>query len=347
MIKLIYMDQAKLKEIAQTMMAPGKGIMAIDESTGTNKKRFEAAGVEVTEENRRLYRQMLVTADVADFISGYILYDETLRQKTDDGIPFPVVLAEKGILPGIKLDTGAKDMALHEGEKVTEGLDGLRERIAEYKKLGAQFAKWRAAIAISNTLPSQACMKANAHALARYAALCQEAGIVPMVEPEMLINGDHSQERCYEVSKQMLQILFKELEEQGVMLEGTILKTSMVISGLETKNRATPEEVAKETVRLFKEVVPPKLAGIVFLSGGQTDEESALHLSLMNQLGEKLPWSLSFSYGRAIQNPAMEIWSKNFADVEKAQVALRYRSQANALASKGEYTLEFENKRPY
>ena len=341
------MDKAKLKDIARTMADSGKGIMAIDESTGTSTKRFEAAGVEANPENRRLYRQMLVTADVSQFISGYILYDETIRQMTDDDLPFPVVLAESGILPGIKLDTGAKEMALHEGEKVTEGLDGLRDRIAEYKELGAQFAKWRAAITISDTLPSRACMKANAHALARYAALCQEASIVPIVEPEMLINGNHSQKRCYEVSAEMLRILFEELKEQGVMLEGIILKTSMVISGLENDNRATPEEVAKETIRLFKEVVPAELAGIVFLSGGQTDEESALHLSLMNQLGEDLPWPLSFSYGRAIQNPAMAIWSKNFNDIEKAQAALRHRSEANALAAKGEYSAEFEDGRPY
>lgn len=345
------MDTDRLKKTAQAMVAPGKGILAADESLRTSEKRFKAVGVEHTEENRRLYRQMLVTAPgMENFISGYILFDETIRQKTDDGMPFPKLLADKGILPGIKVDTGAKDLALHEGEKVTEGLDGLRERLREYVELGAMFCKWRAVITIGENMPSQACYMANSHALARYAALCQEAGLVPMVEPEVLINGDHSIERCYEVTAENLQILFSQLQEQEVMLEGTILKTSMVISGMEAKDRANAQQVAEQTVKCLKENVPAELAGIVFLSGGQAEEEATVHLNEMNKMKKDLSWPLTFSYARAIQNPAQKIWSEDPADKEitkRAQKVLAHRAEANSLASLGKYKEDFEKDRGY
>lgn len=327
-----------LKETAQAMIATGKGILAIDESHGTCKKRFDAIGVECTEETRRDYRGLLVTAPVGDFISGMILFDETLRQKTDDGTPFPEALKNAGILPGIKVDMGAKDLALHEGEKVTEGLDGLRERLAEYAELGAKFAKWRSVITIGEGLPSKACYMGNAHGLARYAALCQEAGLVPMVEPEILIDGDHSLERCYEVAAEAWQTLFAQLKEQGVALEGCILKTSMVIAGKEATNPTEPQTVAEQTVKCLKENVPTELAGVVFLSGGLSDMDSTVYLDLMNKLSEDKPWSLSFSYGRAIQRPALDAWAKDPADKTSAQKALAHRAKMNGLATKGEWS---------
>lgn len=328
-----------LKQTAQAMVAHGKGVLAIDESHGTCKKRFEPLGIEFNEENRRVYRQLLVTAPVGETISGMILFDETLRQKTDAGIPFPKVLSDAGILPGIKVDMGAHELALHEGEKVTEGLDGLRARLAEYKVLGAKFAKWRAVITIKgDALPSSACVHANAHALARYAALCQEADIVPMVEPEILIDGDHSLERCYEVSARTWQELFKELKAQGVALEGAILKTSMVLAGKGAPSKTDPQTVAEQTLKCLKENVPAELAGVVFLSGGQSDEDSTIHLDLMNKISDSKPWPLSFSYGRSIQRPALNHWAANREDVAGAQAKLAHRAKMNSLAATGEWT---------
>lgn len=337
------MDLTVLQQTAKAMVPSGKGILAIDESTGTCKKRFEALGVECTEESRREYRELLVMAPgIEESISGMILYDETLRQSTKDGRRFVDVLKSKGILTGIKVDTGAKDLALHPGEQVTEGLDGLRERLMEYSSLGAQFAKWRAVININDTLPSSACVMANAHALARYAALCQEANIVPMVEPEMIMDGTHSIERCYEVTAQVLKALFGELNAQGVSLEATILKVSMVISGKNAAAVATEQEVAMQTVKCLKENVPANIAGVVFLSGGQSDEQSTVHLNLMHQLGEALPWPLSFSYGRGIQQPALKAWAANRSDVLGAQKLLVHRARMNGLASLGQYSKEAE-----
>lgn len=342
------MDLNVLKNTAKQMVASGKGIIAADESASTCKKRFDSVGVECTEETRRAYRQTLFTAPgLEQYISGVILYDETIRQKTDGGVLFSEYLAKGGMLPGIKVDTGAKDMALHPGEKITEGLDGLRERLAEYSKMGAKFAKWRAVISIGDGIPTEVCIHSNAHALARYAALCQEADIVPMVEPEVLIEGDHAIERCFEISEQMLEQTFEELERQHVTLEGTILKASMVIAGKKAAKQSTVEEVADQTLRVLKEEVPPNLAGVVFLSGGQGDEQATAHLNTMNKMG-KHPWPLSFSYSRAIQNPVLKIWGENpKANVKKAQDALLFRSKMNSLATQGKYSEDMERERPY
>ena len=338
------MNLDALKQTAQAMVASGKGILAIDESSGTCKKRFDAIGVECTEETRRDYRGTLVSAPVNEAISGMILFDETLRQKMDDGTPFPKVLSDAGILPGIKVDMGAKDLALHDGEKVTEGLDGLRERLAEYAELGAKFAKWRAVIAIKgDEFPSSACIHANTHALARYAALCQEAGLVPMIEPEILIEGDHSLEKCYEVSARTWTKLFEEMEDQDVALEGAILKTSMVLAGKGSANPTDPQTVAEQTVKCLKENVPAELAGVVFLSGGLSDSDSTVYLDLMNKLSEDKPWPLSFSYGRAIQRPALDAWAKNPEDKDAAQKALAHRAKMNGLATKGEWSENAES----
>jgi len=337
-----------LNKIAKAMVAKGKGILAIDESSGTCKKRFDALNVECTEENRRKYRQLLVSApDIENYISGMILYDETLRQKDDNGVMFAEVLKKKGILPGIKVDMGPKPLALHEGEVVTEGLDGLRERLAEYASLGAQFAKWRAVITIGPNMPSQACVVANGHALARYAALVQEAGMVPMVEPEILMEpGDHSLEQCYEVTAKTLQTLFAQMAEQGVVTEGAILKVSMVIPGKSASQQASADQVAEQTVKCLKENVPANLPGVVFLSGGQSDENSTIHLDKMNKIGG-MPWPLSFSYGRGIQAPALKIWAANMNDVAKAQAALVFRAKMNSLASLGQYSVDLEKDKPY
>lgn len=341
------MNLSILQKTAQAMVPPGKGILAIDESHGTCKKRFEAVGVECTEETRREYRELLVTAPgLENFISGMIFFDETLRQSAKDGRKFVDILKAKGIIPGIKVDTGAKDLALHPGDMVTEGLDGLRARLAEYKSLGAQFAKWRAVIKLTEgvepLLPSEACVKANAHALARYAAFCQEVDLVPMVEPEMMMEGTHTIGRCYEVTAHVLQMLFKELAEQGVAYEGTILKVSMVLPGKECQVQVAPEEVARQTVNCLKENVPANLAGVVFLSGGQSDEKSTIHLNGMHQLGETLPWPMSFSYGRGIQAPALKIWASDRSRVLDAQKVLVHRSRMNGLAAQGKYSLEME-----
>lgn len=326
-----------LQTTAQAMVAPGKGVLAIDESHGTCTKRFEALGVECNEESRRAYRGLLVTAPgIEEAVSGYIMYDETLRQSTDEGVAFPQVLAGKGMIPGIKVDTGAKDLALHPGEKVTEGLDGLRDRLAEYFELGARFAKWRSVITIGENMPSAACLMGNAHGLARYAALCQEANIVPMVEPEILIEGDHSIERCYEVSVQAWKVLFEQLEEQGVALDGLILKTSMIIAGKQAAEQSDAETVAEMTIKGLLEAVPENVAGVVFLSGGQSAKDSTVHLDLMNKKGG-FPWPLSFSYGRAIQGPTLEAWAANHDDVDGAQAKLVHRAKMNGLAARGEY----------
>lgn len=328
------------------MVAPGKGILAIDESHSTCKKRFDAYGIECSEENRRAYREILITSPGAEqFLSGMILFDETLRQKTHGGVPFSEILKKKGMIPGIKVDKGAFDLALHPGEKITEGLDGLRERLAEYKSLGAQFAKWRAVITIGPGIPSMACIEGNMHALARYGALCQEQDIVPMVEPEILMDGNHTIEKCYEVTALTLKTLFEQLAQQGVLPEGTILKVSMVLSGKDCPTQAGAEEVARETIRCLKENVPANLTGIVFLSGGQSDEKATIHLDAMNKIGAgSLSWPLSFSYGRAIQSAALQIWAKDHTAVDYAQKAVVMRSKLNALAAQGKYEPALESE---
>ncbi|MEO7252053.1 MAG: class I fructose-bisphosphate aldolase [Arenimonas sp.] len=327
-----------LAETAQAMVAAGKGIIAIDESNATIKKRFDGFGIDCTEENRRAYREMLLTTpNLGKYISGAILYDETLRQKTRDGVPFTKIMMDNGILPGIKVDKGPQPLAGFPGEVVTEGLDGLRERLKEYAQLGARFAKWRAVINIGEDIPSGTCIEANSHMLARYAALCQEVGIVPMVEPEVLMDGDHDIEVCYEVTEVTLRSLFGALYDQNVMLEGTILKASMVVSGKDCPEQASIEEVAEMTVRCLKNTVPATLPGIVFLSGGQSDEAATAHLNAMNQLGP-LPWPLSFSYGRAMQSAALKLWSQDLVgNVVGAQKTVFARARDNGLAALGQW----------
>ena len=337
------MSSQSIEAIANAMVAEGKGILAIDESSPTIKKRFDSIGAECTEENRRAYRELLIGGDgINEFISGMILYDETIRQSASDGTSFPELLASRGIMPGIKVDGGAKDLAGHPGEKVTEGLDGLRERLAEYRTLGAPFAKWRAVITIGDEMPSRGCITANCHALARYAALCQEAGIVPMVEPEVMLDGNHSIERCYEVSEATLRALFAALHDQRVVLEGTILKASMVLTGNQCAQRAGVEEVAERTLQCLKNSVPAALPGIVFLSGGQTPVEATAHLNAMNAMAGPLPWKLSFSYSRALQAPALTAWNGDPNNAEAAKAALRQRAKLNSAASLGRYTDSME-----
>jgi fructose-bisphosphate aldolase, class I len=333
----------QLVETAQAMVAPGKGILAIDESTGTIKKRFDGVGVESTEETRLDYRSMLLTTPgLGEHISGAILFDETLRQSTPDGKRLVEVMSDAGILPGIKVDKGAKALAGFEGEKVTEGLDGLRERLAEYAELGAKFAKWRAVITIGDDIPSRACLDANAHALARYAALCQEVGIVPIVEPEVLMDGDHDLDTSYDVTEATLKALFTQLYEQNVLLEGTILKASMVISGSEASGRANTDEVAEATIDCLLNAVPAATAGIVFLSGGQGDVEATTHLDAMNKMGD-LPWPLSFSYGRALQAEALKTWAADpKGNRKEAQKVLAHRARMNGLAALGEWSEDEE-----
>ena len=337
------MSNMDLVKTAQAMVAEGKGLLAIDESTGTCQKRFDSIGVECTEENRRAYRDMLLTTPgLGQHISGAILFDETIRQATADGVAFVKVMQEAGILPGIKVDKGAHPLAGHPGEKVTEGLDGLRGRLAEYVGLGAKFAKWRAVIRIGEDMPTAACIEANAHALARYAALCQEAGVVPIVEPEVLMDGSHNLDECYEVTEATLRSVFGELYEQNVLLEGTILKASMVVSGADADHRAGVEEVARATVQCLLNSVPAALAGVVFLSGGQGDEEATAHLDAMNRLGT-FPWPLSFSYGRALQAPSLHAWGENPAgNVAAAQAKLAHRARMNGLAAMGRYEVSLE-----
>ena len=338
------MNPSELMRIASAMVAKGKGILAADESGGTIKKRFDGIKLESTEESRRAYRELLFTAAPAtQAISGVILYDETLRQKTREGVAFPTHLENNGILPGIKVDTGAKPFAQFPGETITEGLDGLRERLIEYRKLGARFAKWRAVIDIGAGIPSAFAIAANAHALARYAALCQEQDIVPIVEPEVLMDGAHSIERCEEVTESVLQRVFGELFAHRIDFEGMVLKPNMVISGKKAGNRATPEQVAQATVRCLKRHVPPAVAGIAFLSGGQSPSEATLHLSLMNNL-RPLPWPLTFSYGRALQDTALTAWSGQTGNVSAAQQELVRRLKLNGLATSGEYAPKMESQ---
>jgi fructose-bisphosphate aldolase, class I len=328
----------QLEQTARAMVAPGKGIIAIDESNTTIKKRFDGVGIDCTEDNRRFYREMLLTTpQLGDHISGAILYDETLRQSTRGGVPFAKIMMDNGILPGIKVDKGPVPLAGFPGEVVTEGLDGLRQRLEEYARLGAKFAKWRAVISIGEDMPSSTCIDANAHALARYAALCQEAGIVPMVEPEVLMDGDHDIEVCYDVTEATLRSLFGALYEQNVMLEGTILKASMVLSGKDASEQASIEEVAEATLRCLKSAVPATLPGIVFLSGGQSDEDATAHLNAMNQMGP-LPWPLSFSYGRAMQSAALKLWSQDLnGNFAAAQKIVAQRARENGLAALGRW----------
>ena len=334
----------ELQDTARAIVAEGKGILAADESDGTIKKRFDSIGVESTEENRRFYRDLLFTTEgVEEYISGVILFDETIRQKSADGRPFPKLLESKGVIPGIKVDKGAKPLALAEAETVTEGLDGLRARLEEYRELGARFTKWRAVITIGKDIPSEYCMWTNAHALARYAALSQEAGLVPIVEPEVLMDGDHSIERSFEVTSRTLHAVFTELRDQRVQPEGMLLKPNMVLSGYECPRQASQEEVAAETIRCFKRHVPAAVPGVVFLSGGQSDEDATANLNAMNALGPH-PWQLSFSYGRALQAPALKAWAGKEENVEAAQRAYYHRAKMNSAARSGMYAPEMEKE---
>ena len=338
------MSATDLENIARALVAPGKGILAADESAPTIKKRFDSISAESTEANRRTYRGILFTAEGAEeFISGVILFDETIRQSTTDGKAFPKVLASKGILPGIKVDAGAKALAGSPGEKVTEGLDGLRERIDEYVELGAKFAKWRAVITIGDGIPSDTCLDANAHALARYAALCVEGGLVPIVEPEVLMDGPHTIERCYDVTERALRKVFGALYDQRVPLAQTILKPNMVLSGTECPQQADVRRVAEETLRCFRNAVPAEVPGIVFLSGGQSDELATAHLNEMNKIGGA-PWELSFSYGRALQAPPLKAWAGKAANLPAAQKAFYHRARCNGAASSGSYTAKMEQE---
>ncbi len=335
-----------LTAIAKALVAPGKGILAADESSGTIKKRFDSIGVESTEEHRRQYREMLFTTPgMGEFISGVILYDETIRQSAADGRTFVQVLEEAGVIPGIKVDTGSKPLAGFPGEEVTEGLDGLRTRLEEYVGLGAKFAKWRAVINIdvAAAVPSQAGISANAHALARYAALCQEAGLVPIVEPEVMMEGDHDIEACFDVTSRTLHAVYRELFALRVDLPGSLLKPNMVLSGKKASVQAGPDEVARETIRCFRAHVPAAVPGIVFLSGGQTDEQATANLNAMNALGEDLPWQLSFSYGRALQAPALKAWGGNEEGLGEGQKAFYHRAKLNGAARHGQYTPDMES----
>lgn len=336
------MNTVELETTALALVPAGRGILAADESTGTIKKRLQSVGVASTDETRRAYRDMLFsTPGVEHFISGVILYDETIRQSAQNGVPFAQYLADKGIIPGIKVDTGAKDMAGFPGEKVTEGLDGLRERLAEYRDLGARFAKWRAVITIGSGIPSRACIKANAQALARYAALCQEQDLVPIVEPEVLMDGAHSLERCDEVTSATLTTVFDQLKEHRVQLEGMLLKPNMVISGKDGPDRAGVQQVAEATVRCLLRNVPAAVPGIVFLSGGQGPVEATEHLNVMNHMGPH-PWQVSFSYGRALQEPALEAWRGQADNVSAGQAALYHRAKCNGAARHGIYSRDME-----
>jgi fructose-bisphosphate aldolase class I len=337
------MNRSELAATAQALVAQGKGILAADESSGTIKKRFDSIGVESTETNRRDYREMLfTTAGASDFISGVILYDETIRQDASNGAPLRKLLEEQGIIPGIKVDLGAKPLALAEGETITEGLDGLRERLAEYRALGARFAKWRATYTITDTLPSSYCIDVNADALARYAALCQEAGIAPIVEPEVLMDGDHTIERSAVVTSEVLEAVFHALADQRCEFEGLLLKPNMVLSGYSAPATASVEAVAEATIRTFRHTVPAAVPGIVFLSGGQSDEDATAHLNAMNRLGPH-PWQLSFSYGRALQAPALKAWKGDPANVDAGRAAFLHRARLNGAARSGSYTPDMES----
>src|SRR3989475_7145706 len=338
------MKTENLESIARKLVAPGEGILAADESSGTIEKRLKSISVPSTEENRRAYREILFTTTGAgEFISGVILFDETIRQKTRDGRTFVKALDEQGIIPGIKVDKGAKAMANFPGEKITEGLDGLRERLAEYRELGARFAKWRAVITIGKRIPSEYCLWTNAHALARYAALSQEAGLVPIVEPEVLMDGDHTIERSFEVTSHTLHAVFTELRDQRVHPEGILLKPNMVLSGYDCPEQVSDEEIAHQTVRCFRRHVPAAVPGIVFLSGGQSEEEATRRLNTMNAIGPH-PWKLSFSYGRALQAAALKAWGGHDENVEAAQRAYYHRAKMNSAAATGMYAPEMERE---
>ena len=334
---------SNLKEIANQMVVRGKGILAADESSGTIKKRFDSINVDSNEENRRNYRETLFrsTDAMENYISGVILFDETIRQKSKDGTPLAEVISKSGSLPGIKVDTGAKNLALNNSEKITEGLDGLRERLQEYYQLGAKFAKWRSVITVSKDIPSELCIHSNAHALARYAALCQENDIVPIVEPEVLMDGDHDINRCSEVTKLTLDRVFKELVAHGVDLKGICLKPNMVINGSLSKTKSSPEEIASKTTSCFQEVVPDSVPGIVFLSGGQTEIEATENLNAMNRIGE-FPWNLSFSYGRALQASALKAWDGKESNERLSSKAFSHRAKMNSLATLGQWSNDKE-----
>jgi fructose-bisphosphate aldolase class I len=339
------MTAGDLERIARAMVADGKGILAADESSGTIKKRFDAIGVESTENSRRDYREMLFrTGAMKDFISGVILYDETIRQKAVDGTPLPKIIEQAGGIPGIKVDMGTKPLPGCPGELITEGLDGLDKRLDEYYALGARFAKWRAVIDIGPKIPSYTCLMTNAHALARYAALCQAHKIVPIVEPEVLMDGDHDIARCYEVTEMALKIVFDQLYIQRVKLEGMVLKPNMIVPGKKSTKQASVDEVAAETVRVLKNCVPPAVAGIAFLSGGQSDQLATAHLNAMNAKFGPLPWKLTFSYGRALQAAPQKAWSGKTANVAAGQQAFAHRAKLNGLASTGRYSTEMENR---
>lgn len=337
------MSEKDMEDIASELVATSKGILAADESTGTIKKRFDSINVESTEESRRDYREMLITSSgFADYISGIILYDETLRQKSSDGRPLAELIAAQGVIPGIKVDMGAKPLAFADGELITEGLDGLRERLAEYHALGARFAKWRAVITISDSIPSSYCIDANAHALARYAALCQEANIVPIVEPEVLMDGSHSIDECYAVTETTLKSVFDQLYEQRVVLEQMLLKPNMVISGKDCPEQAGVDEVATKTIYCFEQTVPAAVPGIVFLSGGQSEAQATEHMNAMNQMGSH-PWEISYSFGRALQASALNAWGGKAENVPAAQAAFNHRAKLTSAARDGVYDPEMEN----
>ncbi|MGE5219066.1 MAG: class I fructose-bisphosphate aldolase [Chloroflexota bacterium] len=336
------MSKQEIESVAQAMVAKGKGILAADESMGTIKRRFDSIKIESNETNRRAYRDLLFTTKgLEEAISGVILFDETIRTAANDGTPFPQLLTKKGIMPGIKVDKGPVDIPEFPGEVVTEGLDGLRSRLKEYKELGAKFAKWRAVISIGEGLPTDTCLDENAHALARYAALCQEAGIVPIVEPEVLLDGNHTVERCEEVTEKTLRITFSRLMQQRVHLEGMVLKPSMVVSGKENPRQAGVEEVAERTLRCLKRTVPAAVPGIAFLSGGQSAVSATEHLNAMNKMGPH-PWQVSFSYARALQDPALKAWKGEAANVPAAQKIFYHRAKCNSAARSGSYTKQME-----
>lgn len=340
------MSADELRAIARAMVADGKGILAADESFGTANKRFQKLGIPQIEEMRRAYREMLFTTPgIEQFFSGVILFDETIRQATQSNTPFTQVLSNVGIIPGIKVDMGAKPLALTPGELITEGLDGLRDRLVEYYKLGARFAKWRAVINIGDGIPSQRAIEVNAHALARYAALCQENGLVPIVEPEILMDGNHTLERSFEVHQGVLKTVFQQLYIQGIALDQMILKPSMVIPGEQSSTQASVDEVARATVQCLLDCVPASVTGCAFLSGGQSDDLATAHLNAMNAIFKgKLPWKLTFSYGRALQQSAMQIWMGQDANVSAAQQALYHRAACNSAAASGQYNAEMEQQ---
>jgi len=338
------MNKIELIKTAKALVANDKGILAMDESTPTIKKRFDQYKISQTEESRRSYRELIITTPkLSNYISGVILFDETIRQNKKDGTSFVKVITDAGIIPGIKVDKGTKAMAGHPGEKITEGLDGLRDRLSEYAQMGARFAKWRAVITIGNGIPSIGCIEANAHALARYAALCQEAGLVPIVEPEIFMNGNHSMEDCFSVTEEVLRTVFQNLYNQDVMLEGMLLKPNMVLPGTTCNIQETIDEVADATIECLRHAVPAAVPGIVFLSGGQSSELASSRLNAMNKRFKgQLPWELSFSYGRAIQQPALKIWKGEESNIQKAQQSLLLRSKLNRDARRGEYNVSME-----